>query len=150
MAGINVRDKKLILSNGKWLPYDIMLLCTGKQITGIYDKEPGLNGHQLANLIEELQDDEHAKIFIKGTTLQALAAIERITSNGIDLGRIIYGLDESITSLFDLGKEDLVTHKLLKEKDIDIGGGILEYLRDEGVDVIEDCNTIEVVKVKQI
>ena len=75
MAGINVRDKKLILSNGKWLPYDIMLLCTGKQITGIYDKEPGLNGHQLANLIEELQDDEHAKIFIKGTTLEALAAI---------------------------------------------------------------------------
>jgi len=144
MVGIRRQTKQVVLSNGKLLPYDVLLLATGAQHNGLDGKEPGLNGAQLAGLIKRLQDNEEERVFIKGTTMMALATIERLIQRGIDAGRIIYGMDERISTLFDFGKDDLLTHKLIKECDIDIGKGILDSLKDQGVDVIESVEMTEV------
>ena len=132
MVGIRRQTKQVVLSNGKLLPYDVLLLATGAQHNGLDGKEPGLNGAQLAGLIKRLQDNEEERVFIKGTTMMALATIERLIQRGVDAGRIIYGMDERISTLFDFGKDDLLTHKLIKECDIDIGKGILDSLKDQG------------------
>ena len=69
------------------------------------------------------------------------------TFSGIDPGRIIYGMDDKINSLFDFGKDDLLTHKLIKECDIDIGQGILESLKSDGIDVIEGVESTQVKRL---
>ena len=43
--------------------------------------EPGLNGAQMAELISQLKDSDE-RVFIKGTTLMALATIRRLTDKG--------------------------------------------------------------------
>merc|ERR1711970_828068 len=75
--------------------------------------------------------------------------IERFVTSGVEPDRIIFGLDSPIDSLFDVsGKEDLLTHKLLKETDIAIGPGMLDMLKEIGVDVITNVATTEVVKLE--
>ena len=150
MAGINVNQKRLILSNGQWLPYDILLICTGKQVKGVFNhNEQGLDGKQLSRLIKILNERKEATIFINGTSVESLAIIERLITSGVEPDRIIFGLNDPMDSLFDVsGKEDLLTHKLLKETDIAIGPDMLNMLKEIGVDVITGVTKTEVVKLE--
>ena len=56
-------------------------------------------------------------------------------------------MDDKINTLFDFGKDDLLTHKLIKECDIDIGQGILEALKSDGIDVIEGVESTQVKRL---
>ena len=125
MAGIRRETKELVLSNGTLLPYDILLLCTGKchrpeiawqctefrspdifrrkdnsaahvlnftlgaQHGGVHNEEPGLDGAQLGKLIREMTENAESRVFIRGTTLTALATIKRLTDRGIDPGNLL-------------------------------------------------------------
>ena len=53
-------------------------------------------------------------------------------------------MDAKISSMFDVGKEDLQFHKQIKEADIDVGQAILDQLKSDGVDVIEGVEKTEV------
>ena len=116
----------------------------GAQHGGVHNEEPGLDGAQLGKLIKEMSENSESRVFIRGTTLTALATIKRLTDRGIDAGRIIYGMDAKISSMFDVGKEDLQFHKQIKEADIDVGQTLLDQLKSDGVDVIEGVEKTEV------
>ena len=65
----------------------VLNFTLGAQHGGVHNEEPGLDGAQLGKLIREMTENAESRVFIRGTTLTALATIKRLTDRGIDPGK---------------------------------------------------------------
>ena len=107
MAGIHPSRQRLILRDGTQLPYDLLLLCTGKQVKGLAATvDTGLNGFELGKLIKWLQNTTSARLFIYGSRVDTLALIQRLLSNDVAPERITLGIDKILNDLFDIAADD--------------------------------------------
>ena len=67
----------------------VLNFTLGAQHGGVHNEEPGLDGAQLGKLIREMTENAESRVFIRGTTLTALATIKRLTDRGIDPGNLL-------------------------------------------------------------
>ena len=89
------------------MPYDLLLLCTGKQVPGLAGSQDyGFSGHDIGKLIKNLHSNPDSQAFIYGSRVDTLAIIQRLHANDILASRITLGLDKTIADLFDIGAND--------------------------------------------
>ena len=51
------------------------------------------------------------RIFVNGTSLEAVATIQRFLNRGVLPGQIIYAMEKKLDDLFNVGQKDLMFHK---------------------------------------
>merc|ERR1719402_961429 len=144
MAGIQPARQRLILKDGTQLPYDLLLLCTGKQPKGLAATiETGLNGFELGKLIKWMKN-ANGKLFIHGSGVDTLALVDRLLTNDISPERITLGLEKTLHDLFNIGDSD---HKIEENgPDLEtLAKFIQEPLSQSGVDLVDNISKIDVL-----
>ena len=137
--------QRLILKDGTQLPYDLLLLCTGKQVKGLSARpDTGLNGFEIGKLIKWLQNATSARLFIYGSRVDTLALIERLLANDVAPERITLGLEKTLTDLFNISVgDDRKTTEAGPDFET-ISTFINDALCKLGIDVLDGITKVEV------
>ena len=88
LAGINTNDRKIILRDGSELPYDLLVLATGKQYSGLVDNPiRGVEGLAFSEIVNDISKGDG--IFVRSNNINALGFIQQLLERKIQPNQVI-------------------------------------------------------------
>ena len=149
MAGIQTSRQRLILKDGSNIPYDLLLLATGKQPPGVAcDPAHGIGGPELGKLLKRLKNGPE-RVFIFGDSVESLALVNRLLENDIAPDRITLGLKKTLVDIFNIAQGEARLSSEYGPDAESLAAFVEEPIKKLGIDLVDQIEKIEILGIQK-
>lgn len=145
LVGINSNDRKIILRDGSELPYDLLVLATGKQYSGLVDNPiRGVEGLAFSEIVNDISEGDG--IFVRSNNINALGFIQQLLERKIKPSQITLAYESDLEEIFDLGDINK-ERKLTNGPELDkVAARVRNEMKELGVELLENVGEYEIIK----